>query len=747
MNRSGDSEARLAATGERGNAGSSERSTPFGEAAARVAGGADHRDEARRLVEQMTLAEKLDCLDGDTPFWPGTLDMTSGGYIAHAWPAAAVERLGVPGFDFADGPRGCVLAPATAFPVSMARGASFDPDLEERIGDAIGTELRARGATYTGAVCMNLLRHPGWGRAQETYGEDPHHVGEMAAALTRGLQRHVMACMKHFALNSMENARFTVDVEIDDRALHEVYLPHFRRVAEEGIASVMSAYNSVRGHYCGENEELLRDILRREWEWDGFVTSDFTFGLRNPLASVKAGLNVEMPFRQQRARALPAAVEAGELEVEVVDDLVTETVATLLRFADHIAERPDAGVVESAAHRALAREAAAACMVLVRNDGVLPLDAARVRRIAVLGRLANVVNLGDGGSSNAIPSTAVTPLEGIRAALPDSATIHRDDDASIAADADVVIVVVGLTKHDEGEYLDQSALAKLMHLFPPFDDPDLGFASDEERDAALAKIAARRNEATKDLVSSEVEFTSGGDRRSLGLSDDDVALIEAACARSDRVVVCVIAGSAVTMPWLDRTAACLLTWYPGMEGGHAIADVLLGKAEPGGRLPFAIPVDESHLVHFDPDATSETYDGLHGQWKLDTDGNPAHLPFGFGLGYTNFEIERAETVAGGDPCVEVEVSNTGRRDGSTVVQVYASVPGSRYPRPPRRLVGFQRLRAAAAARATATIRLDLRQLALRIDGSWLTEDLPLTLHIGQSSQDLPIELKTDLRPG
>ena len=262
--------------------------------------GPDPGAEAERIVAAMTVDEKLGCLDGDVPFWPGLVEMMSGGYNTRTWPAAHVERLGVPGLDFVDGPRGCVVGEATTFPVSMARGASFDPDLEERIGEAIGAELRATGATFTGAVCMNLLRHPAWGRAQETYGEDPHHVGELAAALTRGLQRHVMACMKHYALNSMENARFTVDVTADDRALHEVYLPHFRRVAEEGVASVMSAYNSVNGEWCGENTDLLTTVLRNEWGWDGFVITDFINGLRDPVKSVQAGCNVEMPFAQQR---------------------------------------------------------------------------------------------------------------------------------------------------------------------------------------------------------------------------------------------------------------------------------------------------------------------------------------------------------------------------------------------------------------------------------------------------------------
>ncbi len=724
-------------------------STPFDEAAARVAGGADHHVEARALVEAMTTEEKLDCLDGDIDFWPGTFDMVSGGYISHAWPAAAVERLGIPGLRFADGPRGCVIAPATAFPVSMARGASFDPGLERRIGEAIGAELRARDATYTGAVCMNLLRHPGWGRAQETYGEDPHHVGTLAVELTAGLQHHVMACMKHFACNSMENARFTVDVIADERALHEVYLPHFRMVADAGVASVMSAYNSLNGEWCGENETLLRTVLRDEWGWDGYVTSDFTFGLRDAVKSVRAGLNIEMPFRQQRAMAVPDAVASGELDLAIVDDLVEEVVATLLRFAPEIAARPDESVVACDEHRALAHEAAVASMVLLRNEGdLLPLDRGSLRRVAVLGRLAAIANLGDQGSSNAIPPTVVTPLDGLRSALPGVEIVHSDDDATIAADADVAIVVVGFTKHDEGEFLDQSALGTLFHLFPPMDHPRLGFTSDEDRDAAFAQMAEGRSSAAEHL-SSETDFSvAGGDRRSLRLRPEDESLIAAACAHSDRVVVCLMGGSAIVAPWLEQPAATLVLWYPGMEGGRALADVLLGAAEPGGRLPFAVPTDEAHLVHFDPDATTETYGLLHGQWKLDADGVAPHLPFGHGLGYTTIEVTEASVVHGDEgPAVEVAIANTGRRVGSTVVQVYASVPGSAYERPPRRLVGFAKERCDIGAIGSVQVDLDLRQLAVRIDGAWVVEDVPVTLHVGQRAGDDAVVLTTDLRPG
>ena len=726
--------------------------TPFAEAAARVADGGDHHAEATALVARMTLDEKLSCLDGDEALWPGLMDMMAGGYHRHTFPAAAVERLGIPGIDFADGPRGCVISPATAFPVSMARGATFDPELEERVGDAIGAELRVRGATYTGAVCMNLLRHPAWGRAQETYGEDPQHVGAMATALTTGLQRHVMACMKHFACQSMENARFTVDVTCDDRALHEVYLPHFRTVAEAGVASVMSAYSSLNGDWCGENEALLIGVLRDEWGWDGFVTSDFIFGLPDAVASVTAGLNIEMPFRQQRAQVLAGAVADGSLDESVVDARVVETVATLLRFAHVFDHVPDEAVVLSDEHRALAREAAAAAMVLLHDRGdLLPVDGDDLTKVAVLGRLAAVPNLGDHGSSNVFPpeDLITTPLAGLRAALPDVEVVHADDDAAIADGADLVVVVVGYTKHDEGEFLDQSATGALFHLFPPMDDPELGFGSEEAATEALTALAGGGSDAEGERPGGEGFSIAGGDRASLRLHPGDEALIAAACERSERVVVCVMGGSAVVAPWLGQPAATLVIWYPGMEGGHALADVLLGRVEPGGRLPFVMPTDESHLVPFDRDATTATYGLLHGQWKLDADDVASEVPFGWGLGYTTWSVEAAEVgEADQRPAVRVEVANTGARHGSTVVQVYASVPGSAFERPPRRLVGFARVAADAGHEATVVVPLDLRQLPVRDGGRWVTEDLPVVLHVGRHAGDPEsLTLHTELHPG
>jgi len=701
--------------------------TPFVAAAARVREGAEVHAEARALVAAMTLDEKLGCLDGDTPFWEGLIDGIQGGYYEHPYPAAAVPRLGIPGLAFSDGPRGVVVGHATAFPVSMARGATFDPALEERIGQAIGRELRAVGATFYGGVCVNLLRHPGWGRAQETYGEDPHHVGEMGAALARGVQRHAMACVKHFACNSIENARFKLDVAVDERALHEVYLPHFARVVQAGVASVMSAYNAVNGEWCGENGTLLTAILREEWGFDGIVISDFQFGLRDAVRSVEAGLDVEMPYVQQRAQHLPAAVAEGRLPVALVDRTVERVVATVLRFARVLEAPPDASVLACAEHRALARRAAVQSMVLLRNENaLLPLDPARIRRLAVIGRLAAVPNLGDGGSSNVHPPHVVIPLEGLRAALP-AATVSHDDGsdasaaAATAAGADAVVVVVGYTHHDEGEYIDPAGVRHLFHLFPPMNDPETG----PRLQAAMRRVASGHG------------MSPGGDRRRLELSPADEALVAAVAAENDRTVVVVMSGSAVLMEaWRARVPAIVQLWYPGMEGGHALADVLFGTASPGGRLPFAIPTAAEHLPSFDPDATAIRYDLWHGQWKLDRDGHPAAYPFGFGLTYTSFALRDAGVAGDGlERRVRCVVENTGGRDGAEVVQVYGGLPESAHERPARRLLGFARVEVPAGATRSVEIPISLRTLAVRRGGAWHVEPGRYALAVARHAGD------------
>ncbi len=674
---------------------------------------------ARDIVAGMTADEKLWCLDGDAPFWAGLGYLSESGYHKSPFRGAAVERLGLQGFAFSDGPRGVVVDQATCFPVSMARGATWDVDLEERIGAAIGEELRAVGADLYGGVCVNVLRHPAWGRAQETYGEDPHHVGEMGAALTRGVQRHAMACVKHLACNSMENARFTVDITVDEVALHEVYLPQFRRIVGEGVAAVMSAYNSVNGEWCGQNRSLLTDVLRAEWGFEGFVISDWILGLRDAGRSLHAGLDVEMPYRMIRAGHLRDDLDRGEASWDEVDQAVERVVAAQLRFAELLGKpAPGRDVLANEAHRSLAREAAAKSVVLLRNepvDGVplLPLELQPGGSVALIGVLAGAVNLGDGGSSDVWAPQVVTVAEGLASALPAGAVSLDDGSdldaaAALGASSDIAVVVVGYTRADEGEYIGEFATAHLAHLFPGDDDPALVERFNES-------IADERTIEPPDHAAPSAAaggFAVGGDRSSLHLHDHDVALIRAVSAANPRTVVAVVAGSAVVISeWDDSVPAIVQSWYSGMEGGHGLADVLLGAVDASGRLPFSVPRLASDLPAFDAAAESFVYDAWHGYWYLDRNGTAPAYPFGFGLSYTTFALTSAEAASDGSGFrVRASVRNSGPRAGTDVVQVYAHRRGSNRP---ARLVGFGRFELGAGEDATLDVVVAPEALAER----------------------------------
>jgi beta-glucosidase len=658
------------------------------------------------LLASLNPYEKLDLLDGDTEFWPGMASMLIDGYNITPIVMGEIARIGLPGLRFSDGPRGVVVGRSTAFPVSMARGATWDVALEERIGEAIGAELRAQGANFFGGVCINLPRHPAWGRAQETYGEDPVLLGEFGAALVRGVQRHAMAVAKHYALNSMENARFTVDVSADDATLHEVFLPHFRRVVEEGVTGIMSAYNSVNGEWAGQNEYLLDEVLRGEWDFRGVVVSDFIWGLRDAAKSLRAGLDVEEPFRQQRAQHLKAALRSGEASWDDVDRAARRIIGVQLRYAARLTTpAPGIDTVFSAAHRELARVTAARSMVLVKNDDVLPLDPAALRRVAVIGRLAGVANTGDHGSSDVRSPAVVTPLDGLRAALPEAEITYVPEDDPAAAeaaarDADVAIVVAGYTAADEGEYIDGSVFTQpeLFALFPPAEG------------VPEAATLTERLAGGQSMAGGE---TAGGDRASLRLRPVDAEIIRAVARANARTVVAVVtAGAVITEEWRDAVPAVLFSWYAGAEGGHALADVLLGHTDAGGRLPFSVPTDEAHLPFFDRDATDITYDKWFGQRLLDRLTVPAAFPLGFGLSYTTFALSNAEVHGpeGERLRASVTVTNTGTRAGRHVVQLYGCPRDAGDDFPAKVLVGFAPVELAPGESRTITVPGSTRPL-------------------------------------
>lgn len=617
--------------------------------------------------------------------------------------AGRIDRLGIPGFRFTDGPRGARLGRSTSFPVAIARAASWDPELERAVGEVIGAEARAFGANMVGAPCINLAPFPGWGRSQESYGEDPVLLGAMGAALSAGLRPWVLSTVKHYACNSMDEARFVVDVRVAEDVLREVYLPHFLTVVEAGVDAVMSAYNSLNGEWAGENRHLLTEILRDEWGFAGFVVTDWFWGLRHPVESVGAGQDLEMPLRQQRARTLRQALADGRLDRADVTRAATRLLRAQVELALRARPTPPTDVVACPRHRQLAREVATRGAVLLRNEPVsgrpaLPLSPSSLRRLAVVGRLADKANLGDIMSSGVRPPSTVSVLQGLREQLGDRVVTsdHAADPAAaadLARTADAVVVVVGLGPGDEGEAL---------------------VALDPESFEVFGGILRRRAVAT--ALSRLLNFSNrwkklGGDRRDLRLRPADVDLVRAVAAANPHTVVVVIGGGTVVLdPWDAEVPAVVMAWYPGMEGGRALADVLLGEAEPAGRLPLAIPRRQSDLPGVDWLARTVTYDRWWGQRKLDRDGVQAAYPLGFGLGYTTFALGDLTVEAAGDErfSATVTVTNTGTRPGRHVVQVYAHLPGQQ--RPVRALVGFRSVAVDAGASTPVTVDCTTRPL-------------------------------------
>jgi len=664
-------------------------------------------DKAQALLAQMTLEEKIGQMSGDLSLISSGIQM-SRAYNERPIPAGENLRLGIPGIRFSDGPRGVVMYHSTCFPVSMGRGASWDVDLEERVGDAIGVEARSQGANFFGGVCINLLRHPAWGRAQETYGEDPYHLGEMGAALVRGVQRHIMACAKHYALNSIENARFKVNAQASERTLHEVYLPHFKRCVDEGVASVMSAYNKVNGQYCGHNRRLLHEILKEEWGFEGFVVSDFMWGVRETKAAILGGLDIEMPFTQYYGKKLIRLVEKGDVPIMLIDQAVLRILRQKLRFAQ-IGEPGRYGkqAVVSPEHRALAREAAQKSMVLLKNEPVtsgrplLPIDRQSVKRIALIGRLAATSNIGDHGSSKVRPPYVVTPLEGLQAAAGEIEITYNDGQqvkaaADTARQADLAIIVAGYTHKDEGEYVPRV-------LFVP---------------------------------------GRGGDRASLTLSPHDESLILAVAGANPHTAVILVGGSAIiTETWREQVPAILMAWYAGMEGGHALADILFGKVSPSGKLPCVFPKSEGQLPFFDREADAIEYGYFHGYRLMDKNGHSPTFPFGFGLSYTTFEYKNLQFSqelidANGSLQISLEITNCGDCTGEEVAQLYVGYEGSKVDRPLKELKGFAKVALAPGETRRVVFDLPVRRLAYydEMDG-WTVEPITYHVYVGRSSTD------------
>ncbi len=615
--------------------------------------------------------------------------------------AGGDESLGIAPYKMVDGPRGARAGNATAFPVAIARAATFDVDLERRVGLAIGLEVAAKGGNVVLAPTINLLRHPGWGRAQETYSEDSHLTGAMGAAFISGAQNHVMTSPKHFAVNNVELTRFEMSADLSLRTLHEVYLPHFKRcVQEAGAASVMSAYNKINATYCGEHPLLLNDILRDDWGFRGFVESDWFLGTRSTAPALNAGMDIEMPAPYRYTdEKLKDAVDNGELTEETIQRSAGRALHQKIAWDIGTLPQPGEDVVESAAHLTLAREAAEKSIVLLKNDGLLPLE--KSTSVAVAGDLANKANLGDRGSSYVAPTETITPLEGIQALASNTTFFASDDDLAGLADHDVTVLVVGLTYVEEGEF-----------------------------------IPTQQQEAEGDSLA------RGGDRKNLSLPDHQLELISKARAHAKKLVVLLEGGSAIEVEsWLEHADGLMMVWYPGCQGGHAIARVLFGDVCPSGKLPVTFARGMDQLPHWDVESLEVDHEFLQGYRFVDAYQHKPTFPFGFGLSYTTFDIENlfVERYDNGFQ-VNVDVSNTGDRAGAAVVQLYVAVTDSNVERAPRDMRGFGRVELEPGE--TKTLRFEVMDADISYydenSGGWQLEQATYTFELGFSSRDIQL---------
>ncbi len=669
-------------------------------------GGQEIEQKVKDTLGKMTFDEKIAQMHGVVPLGRavGLIGESLNPALADTWNTAENKRLGIPALRCIDGPRGVGKGWATAFPVSMSRGASWDPVLERRIGEAMGYEARAQNANVLLSPCINLLRHPSWGRAQETYGEDPLHLGVMGSAHIIGAQKYVMACAKHFAANNMEESRFFVNAVMDERTLREVYLPHFKMCVDAGVASVMSAYNDLNGFLAGQNKHLITDILKDDWGFKGFVVSDWENAVDDAVLAGNAGLDLEMPMGAHLGEPLKKAIEEGKVPAKNIDDSVARLLRMKYAFlTPDFTKGFDKSKVGGKGHAQIALEAAQKGTVLLKNDkNALPLDRGKIKTLVVIGKLANTKNIGDHGSSDVATSYAVTPLQGILSKAGTGIKVVYELGADLekakqaAQGADAVIIVAGMTWKDEGE-------------------GGPGY----------------------------------GDRKDLNLHKDDEALIKAVAGVTDRLIVVLEAGAVITLEsWKNDAEAIVMAWYPGMEGGNGLADLLFGDVNFSGKLPIVWGKSLDQYPPFDNKAREVKIDYYHGYRLFDKKGLEPSFPFGYGLSYTkykysNLKLDQKQIGKSGKVTASVDLANTGKMAGEEIVQLYVGSNGSKVDRPVKDLKAFTRVALKPGETKTVTLEVNAQDLAYwNMDkNGWEIEEIEYTVLVGPSSRANDLGLK------
>lgn len=660
--------------------------------------------DIQSILAQMTLEEKAALCTG-----------------ASKWTTTPIERLGVPEMIVSDGPHGVrrvtdlhAIAkdslPATCFPTASCLAATWDVDLLHKMGQALAEECIALNVDVLLGPGVNMKRSPLGGRNFEYFSEDPFLAGEMAASFVNGVQsKGVGTSLKHYAANNQEFQRFSISAEIDERTLREIYLPAFEKVVKQAQPwTVMCSYNKVNGTFASEHHHLLNEILKNEWGFEGLVVSDWG-AVRDRVAALKAGLDWEMPGPQERCvREVVEAVRSGELDEAVLDESVRRILGIVFKASQTLKK----GSFDAEAHHNLARQIAAEGMVLLKNNGLLPLK--EQQHIAVIGRSAESAHFQGGGSSHINPTKVALPFKELQA---------RAGNAELT--------------YAEGYPGDNTFRQELI---------DQAVTLAQAAEVALLYIALPTYKESE-----------GYDRKDLDLTEQQVALIQAVASVQPNTVVVLNNGAPVAMSaWIDSVAAVLEGWMMGQAGGAALADILFGRVNPSGKLAETFPLklaDTPAHLNWPGETGQVRYgEGLFiGYRYYDAKQMPVLFPFGYGLSYTTFAYSNpkvsAQTFKDVDGLtVTVDVTNTGRLAGKEIVQVYVHDKSAGLVRPEKELKGFAKVELAPGETKTVSIPLDFRAFAFYHPKHkrWISEAGDFELLIGASAADIRCRLTVTL---
>ena len=696
-----------------------------------------------KLIKKMTLEEKVGLLHGNSKFY-----------------VAGVERLGIPEWSLSDGPHGVRAEinrhdwayagwtndSASYFPTGTAFAAAWNPELAYRRGEVLGEEARWRKKDVLLGPGVNIIRSPLCGRNFEYMSEDPYMNSVLAVAYIKGLQSRDVACsVKHFAVNNQETNRTTVDVECSERALREIYLPAFKAAVQEGGAlTVMAAYNKFRGEFCAENNYLVRKILRNEWGFDGVYVTDWG-AAHSKVPSMEAGLDLEMGTLIDKyedwyyANPLIEAVKSGKVPMSLVDEKVGDVLRVMIKTnVLDPKKRFGPGSMNTKEHQQATYDAAAEAIVLLKNqNNLLPLDFSSIKSLAVIGDNATRKHSNGGLSSEIKAVYEVTPLEALRAKWGDKVDIRFAQGYE------------KLSTFVEGSNNGQSSGT---------------FSSKTQESDALLKEAvevARTSDVALLVCGLNHDYdTESFDRLNMDIPYGQVELIQEVVKANPRTIVVMIAGSPLNMAAVDICSPAIVwAWFNGMEGGNALVDVLSGKVNPSGKMPFTTPVslDQSPahaLGNFPGRDLKVNYeeDILVGYRWFDTKGLPVVYPFGYGLSYTTFDYsnlntdketyDQADTIQ-----ATFTLTNTGDREGAEVAQLYVSDPVCSVMRPVKELKGFKKvfLKPGESRRITLDIPVSSLAFYSEAQSQFVVEPGEFILQLGASASDIKQRISVEVK--